>query len=52
MIYGIGIHGQFLFVDPARKLSVAWFASQNSALDSEPFEKTLATIEKIRALAS
>ena len=52
MIYGIGIHGQFLFVDPARKLSVAWFASQNSPLDSEPFEKTLATIEKIRALAS
>ncbi|MDE0969839.1 MAG: serine hydrolase [Octadecabacter sp.] len=52
MIYGIGIHGQFLFVDPAKKLSVAWFASQNSPLDSRPFEKTLETIEKIRALVS
>ena len=52
MIYGIGIHGQFLFVDPTKKLSVAWFSSQNSRLDGPPFEKTLATIEKIRTLLS
>ena len=52
MIFGIGIHGQFLFVDPDRKLSVAWFSSQNSALDSKHLEKTLATIEGIRELVS
>lgn len=52
MIFGIGIHGQFLFVDPARKLSVAWFSSQHTPMDSEPFEKTLTTIERIRALIS
>ena len=52
LIFGVGIHGQFLFVDPAKKLSVAWFASRNSPLDTLSFEKTLATIEKIRALVS
>ena len=52
LIFGVGIHGQFLFVDPARKLSVAWFASRNSPLDTLSFEKTLATIEKMRALVS
>lgn len=52
LVYGIGIHGQFLFVDPARKLSVAWFASQSSPLDSSLFEKALAAIERIRAAVS
>ena len=52
LVYGIGIHGQFLFVDPARKLSVAWFASQSSPLDSSLFEKALAAIERIRASVS
>ena len=52
LIFGVGIHGQFLFVDPAKKLSVAWFASRNSPLDTLSFEKTLATIEKMRALVS
>ena len=52
LIFGVGIHGQFLFVDPAKNLSVAWFASRNSPLDTLSFEKTLATIEKIRALVS
>ena len=52
LIFGVGIHGQFLFVDPAKNLSVAWFASRNSPLDTLSFEKTLATIEKMRALVS
>ena len=52
LVYGIGIHGQFLFVDPARKLSIAWFASQNNPLDSRLFEKTLAAIESIRESVS
>ena len=52
LIFGVGIHGQFLFVDPAKKLSIAWFASRNSPLVSPSFEKTLAIIEKIRAQVS
>ena len=52
LIFGLGIHGQFLFVDPAKKLSIAWFASQGSPLDSPLFEQVLATIEKIRVLVS
>lgn len=52
MIFGVGIHGQFLFVDRAKKLAVAWFASHNNPLDSPPFEKTLETVQKIRALVS
>lgn len=52
LIFGVGIHGQFLFVDPTKKLSIAWFGSQDSPLDSPPFEQVLATIEKIRVLAS
>ena len=51
-IFGVGIHGQFLFVDPTKKLSIAWFGSQDSPLDSPPFEQVLATIEKIRVLVS
>ena len=52
LIFGVGIHGQFLFVDPANKLSISWFASQDSPLDSPLFEKTLLMIEKIRVLVS
>ena len=52
LIFGVGIHGQFLFVDPTKKLSIAWFGSQDSPLESPPFEQVLATIEKIRVLAS
>ena len=52
LIFGVGIHGQFLFVDPTKKLSIAWFGSQDSPLDSPPFEQVLATIEKIRVLVS
>ena len=52
LIFGVGIHGQFLFVDPTKKLSIAWFGSQDSPLDSPPFEQVLATIENIRVLAS
>ena len=33
LIFGLGIHGQFLFVDPARQLSIAWFSSQSNPLN-------------------
>mgnify|MGYP001273871941 FL=1 len=48
LIFGLGIHGQFLFVDPAKQVSIAWFSSQNSPLNSPTFEKTFETIQKIR----
>ena len=48
LIFGLGIHGQFLFVDPSKKVSIAWFSSQNNPLNSPTFEKTFETIQKIR----
>ena len=50
LIFGVGIHGQFLFVDPVNKISIAWFASNDSPLVGQPFEKTIAVVEKIRIL--
>jgi len=49
LIFGLGIHGQFLFVDPAKHLSIAWFSSQNNPLNSPTLEKIFETIEKIRS---
>ena len=48
LIFGLGIHGQFLFVDPSKKVSIAWFSSQNNPLNSPNFEKTYEIIQKIR----
>jgi len=50
LIFGVGIHGQFLFVDPIKKLSIAWFSSQDIPLDGSRFEATLKIVEEIRAL--
>ena len=36
--FGGGIHGQFLFVDKAKKLAVVWFASRKGRMDNPPFE--------------
>ena len=48
LIFGLGIHGQFLFIDPAKKLSIAWFSSQNNPLNGPTFEKTYEIIQEIR----
>ena len=48
LIFGLGIHGQFLFVDPTKQVSIAWFSSQNSPLNSPTLEKTFEIIQKIR----
>ena len=50
LIFGVGIHGQFLFVDPIKKMSIAWFSSQDIPLDGSRFEATLKMVEEIRAL--
>ena len=48
LIFGLGIHGQFLFIDPAKKLSIAWFSSQHNPLNSPTFEKRYEIIQEIR----
>ena len=48
LIFGLGIHGQFLFVDPTKHVSIAWFSSQNNPLNSPTFEKTFEIVQKIR----
>lgn len=46
---GVGIHGQYLFADPARDLSVAWFASETVAATSGYYPKRQALLETLRA---
>ena len=38
------------FVDPIKKMSIAWFSSQDIPLDGSRFEATLKMVEEIRAL--
>ncbi len=48
LIHGLGIHGQYLFIDPKLNLSVAWFSSDNDATGSPYISKVLKTIKLIR----
>ncbi|MGR3804378.1 serine hydrolase domain-containing protein [Marinibacterium profundimaris] len=49
LLRGVGIHGQYLFADPARGLSVAWFGSEADAATSGYFPARLALVETLRA---
>jgi len=49
MLYGFGIHGQYLFVDPKRELSVAWFSSEPDPINPVWAECALRLMDKIRA---
>lgn len=49
LIYAWGIHGQFLFIDRARKISVAWFSSQSMPIDMEASKIIFSTVDKIRS---
>ena len=49
LIYGIGIHGQYLFVDPRRELSVAMFSSEATPSDDAWTARGFALVERIRA---
>jgi hypothetical protein len=49
MLCGLGIHGQHLFVDPARELSVAVFASQDAPLDLARTTRMFEMVERVRA---
>ena len=48
LIHGLGIHGQYLFIDPKLNLSVAWFSSDNDATGSPYISKVLETINFLR----
>jgi len=49
MIHGLGIHGQYVFADPARDLSIAWFSSRHLPIDEETPRVVLDTVSRIRA---
>ena len=48
LLRGVGIHGQYLFADPARDLAVAWFASEGDAATSAYFPGRMALVDKLR----
>lgn len=48
LIHGLGIHGQYVFVDRARRLSVAWFSSRHEPIEEPTMERVMETVEKIR----
>ena len=48
MIHGIGIHGQYLFVDRVREISISWFSSDNDPLSKVRLPKVLSVVNRIR----
>ena len=52
MIFGVGVFGQNLFIDPAADLVVAKCSSQPLPLDQSFLSMTLAGVEKLRAMFS
>ncbi|MCG6557597.1 beta-lactamase family protein [Ruegeria sp. 1NDH52C] len=50
LIHGMGIHGQYLFADPARDLVVAWMASESDPTSDRAFGLRYRLIEQLRAV--
>ena len=50
VLSGFGIHGQHLFVDPARQIVVAKFSSQALPLDGDAIRMTYRAVDAIRTL--
>jgi hypothetical protein len=48
MVFGVGIHGQNLFVDRANALVIAKFSSQAAPLDAPRMALTMAAVSRIR----
>ena len=48
LLFGMGIHGQNLFVDRKRELVIAKLSSQPLPLDAELIQLTMRAVEKIR----
>ncbi|MEX0283952.1 MAG: serine hydrolase domain-containing protein [Paracoccaceae bacterium] len=49
LIHGLGIHGQYLFVDPAREMVIAMFSSEGKPIDDAQTAYVFALVEKIRS---
>ena len=49
MMHGLGIHGQYFFVDPARDLAIAWMSSEHDPINEEAAGRAFAAVEAIRA---
>ena len=50
LLFGFGIHGQYLFIDRDRKLSIAWLSSEGDPLNDQLTQKVLSMVNKIRNL--
>ena len=48
LLHGFGIHGQYLFVDPVKKLAIAWMSSEANPLDPNLTDRTLKVVDEIR----
>jgi CubicO group peptidase (beta-lactamase class C family) len=48
LLYGFGIHGQYLFVDQDRKLSIAWLSSERDPLNKSVTQKIFNVVNEIR----
>ena len=48
LIHGVGIHGQYLFIDPKLNLSISWFSSDNEATGSNYISKVMNAVKLIR----
>jgi len=49
LMFGVGVHGQNVFVDRKNEIVVAKFSSQSLAMDPERIQTTMAGIEAIRS---
>lgn len=52
LIHGLGIHGQYVFADPARALSVAWFSSRHLPIEEGAMAGVLSCVNAIRETLS
>jgi CubicO group peptidase (beta-lactamase class C family) len=50
MIFGLGVFGQHLFIDPAADLVIAKCSSQPLPLDASFLSMTLAGVEELRGM--
>ena len=48
LLFAFGIHGQYLFIDCERKLSMVWLSSQTSPLDGNTIKNILDQVNAIR----
>ena len=52
LLFGVGIHGQNLFVDRRNAIVIAKHSSQAAALDAKLIGRTMAEVKRLRALLS